>query len=264
MLSFINNIKVKGPHDIDLRQLNNEEYKKIVQLFFRKSKPQFDFEDIAKAIAGKKNYQYIKDKGDLPYKFNFRMTQGVTGCPTTANLIDVFGDNYTDGIAEQYTLSEGKSKEQMVDDVWNVLYSFADKEKVKTWGMEKLQLDEDAAERFSKIRLSHSFASLSLCAIRKILPWLERGMIYSHAVMMAKIPDIVGKELWQQHSESISNDLYELISNFNPKDESMQGTLDFCIKDYLRNNFDLKPGVTERLYHPSMIETYRDASKNSE
>ena len=264
MLSFINNIKVKGPHDIDLRPLNNEEYKKIVHLFFRKSKPQFDFEDIAKAIAGKKNYQYIKDKGDLPYKFNFRMTQGVTGCPTTANLIDVFGDNYTDGIAEQYTLSEGKSKEQMVDDVWNVLYSFADKEKVKTWGMEKLQLDEDTAERFSKIRLSHSFASLSLCAIRKILPWLERGMIYSHAVMMAKIPDIVGKELWQQHSESISNDLYELISNFNPKDESMQGTLDFCIKDYLRNNFDLKPGVTERLYHPSMIETYRDASKNSE
>ena len=264
MLSFINNIKVKGPHDIDLRPLNNEEYNKIVHLFYRKNKPQFDFEEIAKAIAGKKNYQYIKDKGDLPYKFNFRMTQGVTGCPTTANLIDVFGDNYTDGIAEQYTLSEGKSKEQMVDDVWNVLYSFADKEKVKTWGMEKLQLDEDTAERFSKIRLSHSFASLSLCAIRKILPWLERGMIYSHAVMMAKIPDIVGKELWQQHSESISNDLYELISNFNPKDESMQGTLDFCIKDYLRNNFDLKPGVTERLYHPSMIETYRDASKNSE
>ena len=264
MLSFINNIKVKGPHDIDLRPLNNEEYNKIVHLFYRKNKPQFDFEEIAKAIAGKKNYQYIKDKGDLPYKFNFRMTQGVTGCPTTANLIDVFGDNYTDGIAEQYTLSEGKRKEQMVDDVWNVLYSFADKEKVKTWGMEKLQLDEDTAERFSKIRLSHSFASLSLCAIRKILPWLERGMIYSHAVMMAKIPDIVGKELWQQHSESISNDLYELISNFNPKDESMQGTLDFCIKDYLRNNFDLKPGVTERLYHPSMIETYRDASKNSE
>ena len=264
MLSFINNIKVKGPHDIDLRPLNNEEYNKIVHLFYRKNKPQFDFEEIAKAIAGKKNYQYIKDKGDLPYKFNFRMAQGVTGCPTTANLIDVFGDNYTDGIAEQYTLSEGKSKEQMVDDVWNVLYSFADKGKVKTWGMEKLQLDEDTAERFSKIRLSHSFASLSLCAIRKILPWLERGMIYSHAVMMAKIPDIVGKELWQQHSESISNDLYELISNFNPKDESMQGTLDFCIKDYLRNNFDLKPGVTERLYHPSMIETYRDASKNSE
>ena len=264
MLSFINNIKVKGPHDIDLRPLNEEERKKINGLFFRKSKPQFDFEDIAKAIAGKKNYQYIKDKGDLPYKFNYRMSQGVTGCPTTASLIDIFGEDFADGIAEQYTLSVGKTKEQMTDDVWNVLYSFADKEKVKAWGMDKLQLDEETADKFSKIRLSHSFASLSLCAIRKILPWLEAGMIYSHAVMMAKVPDIVGKNIWNKYSETIISELSELISNFNPKDESMQGTLDFCIKDYLRNNFDLNPGVADKLYHPSMIETYPDAVTNKD
>ena len=264
MLSFINNIKVKGPTDIDLRPLNEEERKKIYGLFFRKSKPQFDFEDIAKAIAGKKNYQYIKDKGDLPYKFNYRMSQGVTGCPTTASLIDVFGENYAEGIAEQYVLSAGKTIELMTDDVWNVLYCFADKDKVKAWGMEKLQLDEETAEKFSKIRLSHSFASLSLCAIRKILPWLESGMIYSHAVMMAKIPDIVGKDIWNQYSETIVRELTELISNFNPKDESMQGTLDFCIKDYLRNNFDLNPGAADKLYHPSMIETYPDAVKNKD
>ena len=264
MLSFINNIKVKGPHDIDMRPLNEEEYKKIVSLFYRKSKPQFDFEDIAKAIAGRNKYQHIKDKGDLPYKFNYRMYQGVPGCPTTAYLIDIFGDSYADSIAEQYVLSDGKTKEQMTDDVWNVLYSFADKEKVKAWGMEKLQLDEETAEKFSKIRLSHSFASLSLCAIRKTLPWLEMGMIYSHAVMMAKIPDIVGKYIWSQHSETIVRELTELISNFNPKDASMQGTLDFCIKDYLRNNFDLNPGVAEKLYHPSMIETYQDAVANKE
>ena len=262
MLSFINNIKVKGPHDIDLRPLNEEERKKINGLFF--SKPQFDFKDIAKAIAGKENYQYIKDKGDLPYKFNYRMSHGVTGCPTTACLIDIFGEDYANGIAEQYTLSAGKTREQMTDDVWNVLYSFADKEKVKAWGMDKLQLDDATAEKFSKIRLSHSFGSLSLCAIRKILPWLESGMIYSHAVMMAKIPDIVGKNMWGRYAETIKRDLSELISNFDPKDESMQGTLDFCIKDYLKNNFDLNPGVAEKLYHPSMIKTYPDAVKNKQ
>lgn len=264
MLSFINNIKVKGPHDIALRPLNEEEYKKISSLFYRKSKPQFDFEDIAKAIAGKKNYQYIKDRGDLPYKFNFRMSQGVSGCPTTAYLMDIFGDNYAEGIAEQYILSDGKTIEQMTDDVWNVLYSFADKDKVKEWGKEKLQLDEETAEKFSKIRLSHSFASLSLCAIRKILPWLESGMLYSHAVMMAKIPDIVGKDTWKQNSDAIVRELSELIFNFNPKDESMQGTLDLCIMDYLINNFELKPGAADRLYHPSMIETYPDAVKNKD
>ena len=263
MLSFLNNVKVKGPHDIDLRPLNKEEREKAYPLFFRKSKSNFDFEDIAKAIAGKNNYQYIKDNSDKGYKFNYRMSQGVAGCPTIAQLKSVFGDDYTNAIAETYTLSESKTAEQMADDVWNVLYSFPDKENVKQWAKSRLQMDDEQAEKFAKIRLTHSFASLSLKAIRNILPWLERGMIYSHAVMMAKVPDIVGKDTWNHNCDTITAELAELIENFNPKDEAMQGTLDFCVKDYLRNNFDLAPGVAESLYHPSMIETYPDAQKDS-
>ena len=262
MLSFVNNIKVKGPYDIDLRPLSTEEYNKIRPLFFRKSKPQFDFEDIAKSIAGKGNYQHIKDKGNKGYKFNYRMTQGVSGCPTIANLMSVFGEDYVGGIAERYTLSQNKTPEWMVNDVWNVLYSFADREKVKQWGVEKLQLNDDEAEKFSKIRLTRSFASLSLAAINKILPWLEKGLIYPHAVLMAKIPDIVGKNVWEQRGEEITRELTSLIVNFDPRDVSMRGTLDYCIKDILKDMCDLKPGATERLYHPSMIETYPDAQKN--
>ena len=197
MLSFVNNIKIKGPHDVELRPLSQEEYEKAKPMFFRKSKSQFDFEDIAKAIAGKGKYQYIKDTGDKEYKFNYRMTQSVTGCPTIASLMSVFGDDYVSAIAERYTLSDGKTPSQMVNDVWNVLYSFSDKDKVKLWGKEKLQLDDEEAEKFSKIKLTHSFASLSLSAVNKILPWLGQGLIYSHAVLMAKVPDIVGEEfMW--------------------------------------------------------------------
>ena len=264
LLSFLNNVKVQGPHDIELRPLNAVEREKALPLFFRKSKSNFDFEDIAKAIAGKGRYQYIKDEGDKGYKFNYRMSQGVTGCPTIAQLKAIFGEEYDNGIAEVYTRGNGKTVEQMVEDVWNVLYSFPDKENVKQWAKDNLQLDDDQAEKFAKIRLTRNFASLSLNAIRKILPWLERGLIYSHAVTMAKVPDIVGKEIWQEHAQTITKELIELIENFNPKDEAMQGTLDFCVKDYLRNNFDLAPGVAEKLYHPSMIETYPDAKKNEQ
>ena len=263
MLSFVNNIKVMGPYDMELRPLTSEEFEKIKSQFFRKSKPSFDFEDIAKALAGKKNYQYIKDAGQKPYRFNYRMTQSVSGCPTIASLISLFGDDYKNAIAEVYTLGENKTKDQMVEDVWNVLYSFQDKENVKKWGMERLQLSEEDAEKFSKIRLSHNFASLSLSAIRRILPWLEQGLIYPRAVLMAKIPDIVGKDIWQEHGESIQSEMLEFIDNFNASDENMQGTLDFCIKDYLQNNFNLKPGAADSLYHPSMIETYEDAKKNA-
>lgn len=264
MLSFVNNIKIKGPHDVELRPLSTEEYEKAKPMFFRKSKPQFDFEDIAKAIAGKGKYQYIKDAGDKDFKFNYRMTQGVTGCPTIAILMSVFGEDYANGIAERYTLSEGKCSEQMVNDVWNVLYSFSDKDKVKQWGMDKLQMDDEEAEKFSKIRLTHSFASLSLAAVKRILPWLEQGLIYSHAVLMAKVPDIVGEEVWASRGESITKELLSLITNFNPKDTTIQGTLDFCIKDILKDMCELEAGATEKLYHPSMIETYPDANINSQ
>ena len=46
MLSFINNIKIQTPRDLDLRALNGEERAKILPLFYRKSKTIFDFEDI--------------------------------------------------------------------------------------------------------------------------------------------------------------------------------------------------------------------------
>lgn len=264
MLTFLNNVKVQGPYDIELRPLNAEEREKAMPLFFRKSKPNFDFEDIANAIAGKGKYQYIKDSGDKGYKFNYRMSQGISGCPTIAQLKGVFGEDYLNNIAETYKLGEGKTPSQMVEDVWNVLYSFPDKANVKQWAEDRLQLKEEEAEKFAKIRLTRNFASLSLSAIRNILPWLERGLIYSHAVTMAKVPDIVGKDIWHEHAEVITDELIELLENFNPKDEAMQGTLDFCVKDYLRNNFDLAPGITERLYHPSMIETYQDAQKNAQ
>lgn len=264
LLSFVNNIKVMGPYDVELRPLNSDEIAKALPMFYRKSKPNFDFEDIAKAIAGKGKYQHIKDAGDKPYKFNYRMTQSTTGCPTIANLMSIFGEDYENAISEVYTLGNGKSSHEMLCDVWNVLYSFADNSKVIEWAKDKLQLDDEKAEKFSKIKLTHSFASLSLSAIRKILPFLEEGMIYSHAVSMAKVPDIVGKEIWEKYREDIKKDLKELIVNFNPKDESMQGTLDFCIKDYLLNNYDLEAGAADKLYHPSMIETYPDAKRNAQ
>lgn len=260
MLCFLNNVKVKGPYDTELRPLNDNEIAAIEPLFYRKSKPTFDFEEIAKKIAGKKGYyQYIKDEGDLPYKFNYRMTQGVAGCPTIAQLREIFGEHYMHAIAEQYLLAGKKTPEAMLDDVWNVLYSFADQEKVRQWGAEKLQLSEEDSLKFSKIKLTHNFASLSLCAIRKILPWLNRGMRYSHAVLMAKIPDIVGRETWEGRKETIIAEICELLYNFNPKEATIHWTLETCIKDYLKNNFDLKNNAAELLYHPSMIETYADA-----
>lgn len=261
MLCLINNIKVKSPYDTDLRPLNVNERALIEPLFYRKGKGTFDFEDIAKKIAGKNNYKYFKDKGEKGFSFNYRMTQGVSYCPTTRALMDVFGSDYATGIAEVYTLSDGKTLNQIVDDVWNVLFSFADDENLRQWGKEKLQLSDEKADEFVKISLSHNYASLSLYAIRKILPWLEEGLIYSHAVMMAQVPTILGLSIDEIRGRGIDRDLVELMNNYNKVDSKICGTLEDYVRDYLSNNFELKPGVIDTLYHPSMIETYRDAEQ---
>ncbi len=266
MLSFLNNVKVQGPYDNDLRSLNEEELNKIEPLFYRKSKPNFDFEDIAKKIAGKGKYQWKGDtKTDLPYKFNYRMSQGVPGCPTIAQLKEVFGEKWEGGIAETYTLnikkdSTQKNIDEMVNDVWNVLFFFDSKEKVKEFGLKHLQLDEEQAEKFSKIRLSRNYASLSLKAIRNILPFLQMGMLYSDAVFFAKVPAIVGLSLWQERQSEIQEDLTYAI-HMAMKEKRR---IDKTVKDYLQNNFDLKPGAAGLLYHPSMIETYPEAKPNKD
>ena len=50
MLQFINSIKVQTPDDENLRELTEEERMSVIPLFMRKSKPHFDFEEIAKKI----------------------------------------------------------------------------------------------------------------------------------------------------------------------------------------------------------------------
>ena len=268
MLCILNNIKIKTPKDVSLRPLNAEEREKVWPLFFRKSKPNFDFEDIAKALAGKNNYAWYKDADEKPFRFNYRMHQGVSGCPVTAQLIDLFGPDWKAGIAETYMAVEKKNGtktiDEMADDVWNVLYSFSSKDKLKAFATDKLQLDEARATKFANAKLPHGFAALSLKAIRNILPFLRQGFIYAHAVLLAKIPDIVTAAVWDDADkrQQILSGLLEVIENYNPKDRGVEGTIDFCIKSHLQDVVDLRPGAADALYHPSMIEAYPDAKLN--
>lgn len=270
MLSFINNIKIQTPRDLELRVLNNEERTKILPLFYRKSKTSFDFEDIAKALAGRNNYANYKDRSDKPYKFNFRMQQGVSGCPTTTFFLSMWGVDWKQALAETYILNEGKNGVKPVDDIvtdiWNVLYSFSSQEKLKSFAIEKLQLTEKEAEQFSKVKVTRNTTSISLKAVRKILPYLRMGINYTHSVFLANICSVVPSYVWNDEEQRtyILKNVYEIIHSFDPKDVKLNGTLEFCLKDFLQNNYELKAGAIDKLYHPSMIDVYPDAQPNAE
>lgn len=259
MLTFINNIKIKTPNDDELRPLNAEERESIMPLFFRnpKSKKQFDFEDIAKKLAPKKMYGFYKKEEDAekPFLFNYPMDTSVSGCPVTAALKDVFGEDWITAICETYTLGEGKSRFDIVNDIWHALYFYSDKDKLAEFAINRLQLSEDEAKRFSEISLPSDYASLSLKAICKILPYLRRGLIYSHAVFLGNLCEVMPKYEWsiKEMREAIIDNIIMEMDRYDNKDKR---TFEVCIKDYLKEQYNVSDDSLKKLYHPSMIETY--------
>lgn len=264
MWSFLNNVKVKTYLDDEYRPLNKEEFAKALPMFYRKSKPNFDFEDVAKAIAGKKNgcYAYKEDRCEAPYRFNFRMSTSVSGCPVTAQLREIFGEEWEDSICEVYLKSERKNREQIVNDVWHALYFFDDNDKLSTWAKVNLQLTDEEVDKFIKIKIPQDYGSLSLCAINRILPWLHIGYRYDEAVFFANLPWVVSADVWcdEEKREKIISAVADVVSDgYGIKGSTKENAIYNALLDCGLCGDEIR---IDRLYHPSMIETYQDAKPN--
>ena len=257
MHSFINNIKIQTPNDAALRPLSTEERELIMPLFFRKSKKQFDFEDIAKKLAPKKHYGFYKKSSDaeMPYLFNYPMDTSVSGCPVTAALKDIFGENWIDALCETYTLAEEKSRLDIVNDIWHALFFYTDDAKLVEFGKNRLQLTDEEAKKFCEISLPSDYASLSLKAICKILPYLRRGLIYSHAVFLGNLCEVMPQYEWD--IEEMRNAAIDhIIHEMNQIDSKDARTFEVCIKEYLKEQYHISEEKLKKLYHPSMMEVY--------
>ena len=257
MLSFINNIKIQTPNDDVLRPLSPEERALIMPLFFRKSKKLFDFEDIAKKLAPKKQYGFYKKSSDaeMPYLFNYPMDTSVSSCPVTTALKDIFGDDWINSLCETYTLAEGKSRLNVVNDIWHVLCFYTDDTKLAEFAKNRLQLNDEEAKKFCEISLPGDYASLSLKAICKILPYLRRGLIYSHAVFLGNLCEVMPQYEWD--IEEMRNAAIDhIIHEMNQIDSKDARTFEVCIKDYLKEQYHVSEEKLKKLYHPSMMEVY--------
>lgn len=257
MLSFINNIKIQTPNDDVLRPLSPEERALIMPLFFRKSKKLFDFEDIAKKLAPKKQYGFYKKSSDaeMPYLFNYPMDTSVSSCPVTTALKDIFGDDWINSLCETYTLAEGKSRLNVVNDIWHVLCFYTDDTKLAEFAKNRLQLNDEEAKTFCEISLPGDYASLSLKAICKILPYLRRGLIYSHAVFLGNLCEVMPQYEWD--IEEMRNAAIDhIIHEMNQIDSKDARTFEVCIKDYLKEQYHVSEEKLKKLYHPSMMEVY--------
>lgn len=227
MLCFINNIKIKTPEDEKLRELTLEEQLKIRTIFFRKSdsKKVFDFEDIAKQLAPKKQYKFYKAKGKYPedWLFNFSMNTSVSGCPVSARFKDIFGDEFLTN-EYLYVKDSDDNLSKRVIDAWHALYTFDSNEKLQEFAHNTLGLNDEQTKEYLKAHLKQDYASLSLKAIRKIVPYLNDGLIYSHAVFLANMSSAIPSEVWKDQSNRklIRNEIRELIDTQNEEKQLIE------------------------------------------
>lgn len=255
MWCFINNIKIfREGEDADYRPLTEQEKSDVVLKFLRKT--QFKFEQLAKVLARKKEkFGFKYDSDGCRLKFNYRAETSIAGSPVTAGLMEIFGDDWKMEIASVYAKAADKSVDQIVDDVWHTLYSFDNDDMLRQWAKTNLQLDDKQADKFVKIKIERDYASLSLNAIRKILPYLRQGLRYDEAVICANIPSVC-KDIDSEEHEKIVADVIDCVHNFKSDQPKRGKTVESTVNDFLHENYGIEERALKKVYHPSKIETY--------
>ena len=160
----LNNVLVSTSENPRKRQLNDEEKQLIKPLFLKKSKENFDFEEIKDLLN--KNAK----KTGCVYTSNYDGKKvSASGCPTIARLKEYCGEdweNFNKACTYEY---QGKVKTINITaaDICHVWENMPDDEHKQNWAMTRLGLDVEKAEKFSQVRLKDGYASLSEKAMKK-------------------------------------------------------------------------------------------------
>ncbi|QKJ64375.1 type II CRISPR RNA-guided endonuclease Cas9 [Flavobacterium sp. M31R6] len=238
MWTYLNTIKIRTQSDKTLRFLSQEEKQSLIPKFLRK-KDNFSFEDLAKELIPKGatfNFYKSSKANEVNYLFNYKPYDTVTASPVSASLKNVFGEVWKiKTISYKTKNSKGIEVNRTVDykDLWHLLSVSTSDIYLFQYAKEKLGLDDKNAKAFSKIRLKKDFASLSLNAITKILPYVKEGLLYSHAVFMANIEKIVDESIWNDSNQRkfIQDKIAEIIENHTFENGKLE-VINSLIKEY--------------------------------
>ncbi len=231
MWESINRIKIKREVGGKLDFLNKEEKDLIKDEFLQKT--DFEFVKIANKLSKGEPYCYVKKPDEVFVKgkkenlkaiisFNFPIDKKFSACPTTASLKKVIGfEEYNKMTFLNTGYNDEKRKKQLsIEDVWHCLqldvFDSKDRKTIRKEFAEKhLKLDSKSIESFIKIKLVKGYGNLSKSAIRKIIPFLIKGEIYTNAVFLANITEVLGRKVSENEEQQISDKVKEALELFS-------------------------------------------------
>ena len=105
----------------------------------------------------------------------------------------------------EYTNAEGHLTEYTAEDIWHICYESEDKQFVKDFAKNVLGLSKSKVISMGALweYIQDGYANLSLCALKKINPFLAKGHKYSDAVMLANLPSVMGEAFFEQNEQKI-------------------------------------------------------------
>jgi CRISPR-associated endonuclease Csn1 len=239
MWESINRIKIARSKNASLEFLTKDEKEKIKPLFLRVG--DFEFRNIASILSGNKTYSYVKNPKEVFYEksakpvegaiaelfFNFPLDKKFSASPTSAKLNEIIGkDEYFGRPFLNTGYKNEKDKSFLsIEDIWHCLFldSFGQKDKKqgrKDFAEKHFVLDEKKTEAFQKIKLVKGYGSLSKAAIKKIVPFLQAGEIYTHAVFLANISDVLGRKLSKIEQETVTNSVIQALEQHKVEKQS--------------------------------------------
>ncbi len=260
---FINNLKIKPIIQNDLQKNTislGEALHKIVYNEFFKAAPDFKLSTIRnelKKVGFEITAKFPEDTKVISFSFLNKMKE-------------LFGKNWQE-ITGWYDLMKGISKIQPynIEDLWHLHFVKNDNKKtgetsfdfLKRFAIEKIELTPEKAENFAKIRLQQGYATLSIYAIKKILPYLQQGHIYSEAVYLANLHKVLGKETLEEGDiENFSGIIKEIIKKDRQENRKI-GIINSLIASYFEDKENFEANKIS-LIEKQIIESYGQATWN--
>lgn len=228
---FINNLKIIAPENKEQVEYLTDE---IYPIFIRKS----DFE-VEKIID-----KVLKDGGQFLSNYNTKKLRK-TKVVALKNFYDfekLFGENWKANLSfnnineREHQPSKKEKKEYTIEDIWHVLYTFDSKDKLIEFALNKLNLTEEKAKKFSNISLDNGYSTLSLSAVKKILPYLKKGLKYSDAVYLANLYKVLGQNNIEDEFIDYFTDKISVIEKKVTELKKLNSIVNSLIKNHLEED----------------------------
>lgn len=215
-LAFVNNLRLVQTNGEGEKLPLPKEYRPaVLDCFCRKSN--FKFGTIMKKLG-----KELKKTG---MEFYYHTAEEVmTANTVSCSLKEVFGERKYDA-----------------QTLFDALVFFDDDAKLRDWVMKHFNkeanegidkeirprllvdgdLTEEECDKLAKIKIKDGYAKYSLKAINKILPFLRMGRNLRHALLLAKLPDLM--ENWARDGEAVMRRLDEIGFEYRQEKERYEG-----------------------------------------